>query len=941
MIRRTALALLAAAILAALLLAVPVQAAEAENCEKDPRPECYGIESVGASLSTHQAGAHPDFTLDVSVKLDSKSPTNLFGLHDSYAASRNGRFNIPPGLIGDPNSIGPTQLCSVQQLLESTEGGGCPNGSQIGVSNVTAYDLSAKLLEPVYMMQPPGGDIVARAGIIAGAFPLFIDFRVRSESDYGIVAEIADAPAAARVLQLESTFWGVPAAPVHNTERCTPAEVTSDSCTSSPSRPPGGNQVPFFTNPTRCGVSLGVGVNASSWPEPEFLPEREVTTPFPVITGCDRLPYGPTMEAVPTSHHTSAPTGLDMTLKHPAAGGVNVLEPSQTRFIRIDFPKGLVVNTAAADGLAVCSPKDVGFEERTASHCPDASKLATTEIDIPVLERKVKGAIYVREPEPGQPWRVWVVADDLGLHVKFPGELELDKQTGQVHSIIFGTPKTEGIPQTPLREMRLLFKSGFRAPLVTPSKCDADPSTPAERDPYLTHYRFTPWSGGPVAEGDTPMEITEGCDTGGFIPKITTGSTDSRGGAFSPFTFTITRGDSEQNIGGLALTLPPGVTASLAGVDRCEGAAAETGNCPPNSRIGKVVAAVGVGPAPLWVPQAGKRPTAVYLGGPYKGAPTSIVAVVPKQAGPFDFGDEVVRSAVFLDPATAQVTAKADPLPQIIEGTPLFYKTINVQLDRPNFALNPTSCTRREAVANLTSTEGKSASPTSSFAATSCAGLAFKPKISFRLFGGTHRGAFPKLRATLKMPAGGANIGATSVILPHSEFIEQGHFRTICTRVQFAASECPAGSIYGRAIAFSPLLDEPLEGPVYLRSTSDPAKYVLPDVVVALKGPPSLPVQIELDGHVDSVQRRLKNGDTVSLLRTTFEGVPDAPVSKFSIELQGGSKGLFTNSTNLCTSTNFATTQFKAQNGRSLTLHPPMQTSCSKHGKGRGGHRHR
>src|SRR5436190_1945115 len=156
----------------------------------------------------------------------------------------------------------------------------------------------------------------------------------------------------------------------------------------------------------------------------------------------------------PTRPRTSAPTGLDMTLKHPAAGGVKVLEPSQTRFIRIDLPEGLVVNTGAADGLAVCSPKQVGFEERTASHCPDASKLAATELDIPVLERKLLGAIYLREPEPAEPWRVWVVADDLGLHVKFPGELELDKKTGQVHSIIFGTPQTEGIPQAPLREMK-------------------------------------------------------------------------------------------------------------------------------------------------------------------------------------------------------------------------------------------------------------------------------------------------------------------------------------------------------------------------------------------------------------------------------------------------------------------------------------------------------
>jgi hypothetical protein len=937
MTRRTAL-LLGLLTLAGLLLAgtcilasmfAATAVAVAANCETEPSPACFGIESVGAALSTTQAGAHPDFSLDISAKLDPKSPENVFGLHNSYAAVRDARFNVPPGLIGDPNSIGPVQQCSVQQLVGyAGPGGGCPNGSQIGVSNVNAYELNLEFHEPVYMMQPPGGDIVARAGIIGGIFPIFIDFRVRSESDYGIVAEISNSPAAARVLKLESTLWGVPAAPAHNKERCTAIEAFN-GCTTSPSRPPGSNEVPFFTNPTRCGVSLNVGVNASSWAEPEFMPEREVQTPFPEITGCNRVPFGPTMEAVPTSHHTSAPSGLDMTLKQPAAGGVKVLEPSQTRFIRIDFPKGLVVNTGAADGLAVCSPEQVGFEERVASHCPDASKLASTEFDIPVLERKLRGAIYLREPEPGKPYRVWVVADDLGLHVKFPGELELDKETGQVHSIIFGTPQTEGIPQAPLREAKLLFKSGFRAPLATPPECGT----------YLTHYEFTPWSGGPVAEGETPMQINEGCETGGFAPKLTAGSTNSTAGAFSPFTTTITRTDPEQNIAGLTLTLPQGLAASFAGIAHCEGAAAETGNCPPNSRIGKVAAAVGVGPAPLWVPQEGKRPTAVYLGGPYKGAPTSIVSVVPKQAGPFDFGDEVVRAAVFVNPVTAQATAKADPLPQIIEGTPLFYRAINVQLDRPNFALNPTSCARKEMVANLTSTGGKSASPTSSYAATDCAKLGFKPKIAFRLFGGTHRGAFPRLRATLNMPPGGANIGATSVILPHSEFIEQGHFRTICTRVQFAANECPAGSVYGRAIASTPLLDEPLEGLVYLRSTSEPDKYVLPDVVVALKGPPSLPVEIDVAGHVDSVHRRLPNGETVSLLRTTFNAVPDAPVSKFSIELQGGSKGLFTNSTNLCTSVNRATAQFKAQSGRSLTLHPPLQTSCAKHGKQRRGSR--
>jgi hypothetical protein len=916
MIRRAIL--LAVPALIAVLVAMPdVAGASVENCETEPRPACFGIESVHASLSTTQAGAHPDLSLDVAVKQNPLSPTNVFGLHDSYAATRNIRFNLPPGLVGDPNAIGAVQQCSVEQLVSFKEpGGGCPNGSQIGVADVFAYELTAKFHEPLYMMQPPGGNVVARVGTIAGIFPTFIDFRVRSESDYGVVGEVVNASAIARLVKLDSSLWGVPASPVHDTERCTAKEAFEDECEISDKRPPGGNEIPFFTNPTRCGVPLEVGVNASSWPEPELTAEKEATASLPPITGCNHLPFGPSLEAAPTDRHTSAATGLEMTIKVPASPGVKVLEPSQMRYMRIDLPEGFGVDTNSADGLATCSAKEVGFGQGTASECPDASKLAATEFDIPLLERKLKGAIYLREQEPEHPYRIWIVADDLGLHVKLPGELELDKKTGQIHSIVVGTPETEGIPQAPLREVRLLFKSGFRAPLVTPSTCGT----------YYTHFEFVPWSGGPPVEGNTPMQIDEGCEGGGFAPKLSAGSIDAQGGAYSPFSTTITREDPEQNIAGLALKLPRGLAASFAGIPHCEGLAAETGACPPESRIGKVVAAVGVGPAPLWVPQAGKRPTAVYLGGPYKGAPTSIVAVVPKQAGPFDFGDEVVRTAVFVDPVTAQATAQADPLPQFVEGTPLFYKTINIQLDRPHFALNPTSCAQKQAVADLTSVGGKSASPTSSYAATGCSRLGFKPQISFRLRGATHRGASPALKATVKMPPGGANIGASTVIMPRSLQIEQGHFRTICTRVQFGAHECPAGSIYGTAKATTPLLDQPLEGPVYLRSSS----HELPDVVAVLKGPPSFPLEIDVDGQVDSAFHRLPNGETIGLLRTTFETVPDAPVSQFTIDLQGGKAGILVNSANLCVKTNRATAKFTAQNGKAVTLHPVMQSSCKK-----------
>jgi hypothetical protein len=929
MIRRlSALALLTLAVLA---LAGPASAAEAENCEADPRPECFGVESVNVSLSDTQAGAHPDLELDIAAKLNPNSPESAFGLHDSYAAARDARFILPPGLIGDPNAMGPTQQCSAQQLVSySQPGGGCPNASQIGVSNITAYELSEEYLEPVYMMTPPGGDVVARVGLIAGIYPIFIDFRVRSESDYGLIAEIVNAPAVARVLTLESTFWGVPASSVHDSERCTTLEAFHGK-TECGSHPPGGNQVPFLTNPTRCGVSLHFGVNATSWAEPQFDPEKEVQGELPAITGCNKLPYGPGLEIEPTSHRTSSPTGLDMDFKLPASPGVKVLEPSQTRYMRIDLPVGFAVNTDLADGLETCSPAQVHFGENVASQCPNGAKMAATEFDIPVLERRLKGSIYLREPEPGHPYRLWIVADDLGLHVKLPGELELDRQTGQVHSVVMGVPDLGGIPQAPLREVRLLFKPGFRAPLVTPNRCDGDPSTP-ERDPYYASYEFVPWAGGPPKTGEAPLEITEGCEDGGFSPKLQAGSTDSRGGAFTPFNLTLTREDPEADIGGFALTLPRGMAASFKGLAHCEGSAAETGSCPAASQIGKVVAAVGVGPNPLWVPQPGKRPTAIYLGGPYKGAPTSIVAVVPKQAGPFDFGDEVVRSAIAVDPVTGQATTTTDPLPQFVEGVPVHYRTVSVQLGG-NFVLNPTSCAKKESTGSFSSTDGRSATATDSFAATGCSGLAFKPKISFRLKGGTHRGSHPQLSAIVIPRAGDANIGAFSVALPHSEFLDQGHIKTVCTRVQFKAGngggeQCPAGSIYGEVTAKSPLFDFPLTGKLYLRSSDHP----LPDMVAVLKGPSSFPILIESVGRIDSV-----NGG----IRTTFESVPDAPVSEILASFPGGAKGLIVNSTNICEGVHRVTGKFFAQNGKTAKPSPELASSCKKAAKKKGAKKHK
>jgi hypothetical protein len=892
--------------------ALPAAASPAAAAECEPAVSCFGLESVSAGLSTAQAGGHPDLTLGFSVKQNPESSPNVFGLHQTYAPVRDIRIETPPGLVGEPNIFGVPQQCTVQELDNfGVPGGGCPNGSQVGVSRIALYGLTQEFLEPVYMMTAPGGDAVARLGLVAGFYPTFIDLRVRSEhqDDFGLTAEIQGTSPNGEFVEVETTLWGVPASPSHDTERCTSREAFN-GCTESTPRPPGSRLLSFMTNPTNCsGVGGQVSVSVDSWLEPGRFVSKGTT--LPPISGCDKLPFKPSLAVEPTSHRAAGPTGLQLTYRLPAPEGVGVLESSELKDLRIDFPPGMAINSASADGLETCSPDQVGFGRNEDAHCPDAAKLGVAEFDVPALPRRMKGSLYLREPEPGHLFRIWVVADDLGAHIKLPGELEVDEGTGQIHSVVLG------LPQVPVREVKLLLKSGLRAPLVNPPACGT----------YQTHWEFTPWSGGAPVGGNTPMTIDERCGTGGFAPGLEAGTTDPTAGTFAPFLFRVTSEDGEQNPARIDVSLPLGMTASFAGIPHCEGADAETGSCPAGSKLGGVTVATGAGPNPLWVPQAGKRPTAVYLGGPYEGAPVSVVAVVPAQAGPFDLGDQVVRTPIYVDPRTAQATAKSDPLPQMLQGVPVEYRTIELALDRPGFTLNPTSCKQKRTVANLSSAAGAAATATYPYAASNCAALPFKPALKLKLRGGTHRSDHPHLRAVLRMPKGGANIDSASVALPHSEFLDQGSLNRVCTRGQFAAKACPAGSVYGTATARTPLFDFPLRGNVYLGTGYG---HKLPDLVAELKGPPSFPIEVDLDGRVDEL-----NGG----LRTTFEGVPDAPVSEFVLDMRGGKRGLIENSTNLCNSVRHATATFTGQNGRVRKFRPVLGTSCGA-GKHHSRHRH-
>jgi hypothetical protein len=863
----------------------------------------YGVASVDASLSSSEAGAHPDFNTVINIKTDPGEPLDAFGHEKPYAGTKSIEISLPPGLVGNPNAVAQCTTAQFATAFDESENAGCPMDSQVGVTVVKLYLFPTQLTAPIYNMEAPGGEHVARLAFYAATLPVFINVHLRSDDDYGLTATVDGIPANELLISADTTLWGVPASSSHDTLRLTAREGYPEAKQESPPRRSGLAPEPFLTNPTACGGDLEIGFVARSYPLPEQ--KSSAAASLPPIDDCGKLGFDPVLEVTPTSRRAAAPAGLEASLEIPQNETVGGRATSQLKDAIVKLPEGLSIASGAADGLAACSEQEVGYRTRKPSNCPEASKIANVELDVPALSRVLKGAVYQRSPEPGRLFRIWLVTDELGVHVKLPGEIEANPVTGQLTSLFLDNP------QVPFKELRLRFKGGSRGVVATPPSCGT----------YQTHYELTPWSGNAPIAANTPMTIDEACDTGGFSPKLSGGSTNPTAGSFSRFVLNLTRNDGEQNVAGLDVVMPPGLLAKLAGIPLCPAGLAMTGDCDPASRVGATMVAAGPGPLPLWIPQPGKDPTVIYLSGPYKGAPYSLVVKTPAQAGPFDLGVVVVRAAIHIDPATAQVTVKSDPLPQILEGVPISYRTIHVDVNRPDFTLNPTSCDPMSIGATAASDRGTHANLAQRFQVGNCAGLGFKPRLYTRLFGPTRRSAHPRLRAILVARPGDANIARAAVTLPRSQLLDQENIRTVCTRVQFAARACPEASIYGRARAISPLLDQPLEGPVYLRSSNN----LLPDLVAALRGQ----VDVDLVGRIDS---------TRGGIRTTFDVVPDAPITKFVLTMQGGGKGLLVNSRNLCRKSSFSIVKLDGHNGKMADQRPRMNTGCrAPKGAGRAG----
>lgn len=849
-----------------------------------------------------------------------------------------------PGLVGDQTAIPRCSAAEFASRIESYPA--CPDDTAVGYAAVKAefetfpVGTADSMHMPVYNLEPQPG-VAAKFGFVVANVPIAFDVQVSESAPYNLVVKLDNVPQALLVYGSKVTLWGNPADPAHDSLRgkCvgmpatpSPEPVSSGKCSVDTT------ERPLLTLPRSCGGPLQTLFSATSWQGASAAGPASTEG----MSDCGLLAFSPESKAAPTAAAAESPTGLDFGLEVEDEGLRSPTGTAQSDIAKVvaTLPLGLTANPSAAEGLGACTKAQYEAASLKVSGCPPSSKLGSVQISSPLLEEPIAGSLYLAEPDdpatigPGSenPFDsliatyLLVRSEKFGVFVKQAGTVVPDPRTGQLVSTF------EDIPELPFSQLSVHFRAGPRAPLATPPKCGT----------YTTKVQLFPSSGGAPVESNSSFQVTSGpngapCPAAvpPFSPGFSAGTTTNNASSYSPFYMRLTRQDGEQEMTRFGSVLPPGVVGKLAGVARCpDGAIAAAGarsgraelaspSCPAASRVGRVLAGAGVGPALTYVPGT------IYLAGPFGGHPLSLAVITPAVAGPFDVGTVVTRVALDLDPTTGEVQvdgAASDPIPHILDGIPLKLRDLRVYVDRPDFAVNATSCDPEQVRATLFGSFGDPFNPaddapvglTDRYQAANCANLGFRPKVALKLSGGMKRSQHPELRSTVTYPypsgPGYANIRKAVVTLPPTEIIDNAHVQNPCTRAQFSEDACPRGSILGRARAFTPLLDEPLEGLVYFRSNGGARQ--LPDIVADLRGE----FRITLVGFVKSKNARIL---------TTFANVPDAPVTKFNLRLFGGKRGLLANNRNLCARKYRLNVQLTGQNGARHNTNPVMATSCN------------
>jgi hypothetical protein len=865
------------------------------------------IQFFSTTSSTQQAGGHPD--LNTSFTLSEPG---------SPEAAEDVAFNAPQGVFGNPTAI---TRCTTADFDSDS----CPSSSQAGL--ITLYDSQEGNSEyllgtaPIYDLVPVAGQTALFAFVVPGLdIPIDIPVSVRTTEDYGLRFTVADITQTTPLAKADITFWGFPAAVGHDPQRFpkgalgVPAGcvgLTDTSCIAKPT-PAGITVHPLTDNPTICtGKPLPTTLTVQTYRDPEHLSEAKAE--YPETTGCEQETFGPVLYASPTTGETDSPSGLNIDLQDPQPLGF-AATPTAIKSATVTLPEGFTINPDAADGQSACTDAQANFNTEGPTECPDQAKIGTFQVGTPALNGRLEGSVYIGEPLPGDQYRLFMTASGFGINVKLIGSFQPDPQTGRLTAVF------ENLPEVPFEDFELHLFSGERSLMATPIACTI----------YTVNADFAPWDTTlPEQRSSQVFGLSSGphgAECPGqarpFAPSLEAGTATAIAGAYSSFTLKLNREDGDQFLGKLNFTMPPGLTANLHGVTYCPEADIATAantlgrteqadpSCPASSEIGTTNVAAGPGSHPFHA--TGK----IYFAGPFQGAPLSLVAITPALAGPYDYGTVVVRVALHIDPLDAHVIADSETVPEIIGGIPIRMREIRVNIDRPDFMINPTNCSEFQTVSEGVGDQGTAASFSSPFQAVDCTTLPFKPKMTITQLGGhkaTARAKDPSIRFDLTTRPGDANLKSIAVTLPTAWEIDQAHLGNICSRSELESDHCAGRAPIGKVSDETPLLEKPLEGLAYAVSGYCAC---VPHVAFVLGGQ----VMVVPQGE----SKTLPDGR----FRTTVPVVPDVPIGHFRLTLFGAKQGYISNTKSLCAGPTASTIEYQAQNGKSMVQKVSTKAAC-------------
>ena len=360
------------------------------------------------------------------------------------------------------------------------------------------------------------------------------------------------------------------------------------------------------------------------------------------------------------------------------------------------------------------------------------------------------------------------------------------------------------------------------------------------------------------------------------------------------FTFNNNLGFPDGNVKDIRVDLPPGLISNPQATPKCT--EDQFPSCPSNTQLGTEELTVSPGltvTANVYnmVPKQGQLSLFSF------NTPVGRTDIVGGIRDKTDYGLFFTISDV---PQSANLTRSVltfwgNPPAQNGSGGPAV-----------SFIRLPTGCVPPQTTTlTVTSWAGetvtaKSVTPTGT---TGCDALPFAPKLSAT----THAARPGKpagLAVKLTQTPAEANVRSVTVTLPAQFGVRLDNLQHACPEATFNEdpSKCPAGARVGSVSAATPLLATRLNGDVYLEAHQAGQLPTL-EAILRTSG-----VQVHLSSTID-----LSHG-----IKSTFNAIPDVPISEFLLTLDAGPGSALSATADLCAQPLGMSSSITGQNGKTV-----------------------